>query len=327
MNYNEYSLKCREMVKNNDSFLLSQIGLSKEEQLRLNVNCNGYGRIRTFKRKKEIDWIDNPLPQEPFAKALSIDANEEIDVQVFEIAKCNLNCWWCFLPDECRTCDPKYTKLFTIEELVDLYLRDAPETRVIDLTGGNPEIVPEWILGFMKEFEKRNLQNKIYLWSDDVLTTNIMFDKLSKAQIDYMSSYRMYGKVACLKGFDEESFRFNACVSPDVFKNQLYIAKKYIKSGFDIFFYITLTCSNLDNILQRISNFFDELQKISYYLPLRIVPIKIKVFDNNANRILVGERKDSLDNQYVVLNVWQEELEKRFSKNELSQNIADIKLL
>ena len=69
----------------------------------------------------------------------------------------------------------------------------------------------------------------------------------------------------------------------------------------------------------------DKLQEISYFLPLRIIPIKIEKFSAVIER-LNEEREQSILNQYQVLQIWNNELYNRFTKAELECNIADLKL-
>lgn len=229
------------------------------------------------------------------------------------------------MPDEFKTANPKFSKWFSVNDLFHMYRKEASNVSVIDLSGGNPELVPEWIYQFMKETEKNGYADKIYLWSDDVLTTDYFFTKMSHSEQEYMASYPMYGKVACFKGFDEESFLFNTCSQGHSLKEQLALADKYIRVGFDIYFYITLTCKDKQNLDRRIGGFMDQLQKISYYLPLRIVPIKIKEFPANAHRFL-GERLVSLKNQYDALEIWKNEIYKRFGMEMFAWDITDIRL-
>lgn len=100
-------------------------------------------------------------------------------------------------------------KWLTAEQMVELYKKSDTGIRVIDLSGGNPELVPEWTLDTMKALERNELQNKVYLWTDDTLTTDYAFEHLSKDELSYMTSYKNFGKVGCFKGFDAHSFAFN----------------------------------------------------------------------------------------------------------------------
>lgn len=327
MNNDEiYKERCRSMVFNGNEFLITEVGTSMEEKAKLGVNCDGFGRKRIFKRNKYSDWVDNPLPFAPYSIVMGEKSVDELAVQVFQIAKCNLNCWWCFLPDDYKNCNINHTKWFTVEDLLELFIRDTKGTvKVIDISGGNPELVPEFTLRFMSGLEKYGLAEKIYLWSDDVLTTDFLFTKLSEAQVQYMSKYQRYGKVACFKGIDDESFCYNTCVTVSEHQKQLTMAKKYIDLGFDIYFYVILTMPNMKNINNKISTFIDKLQGIAYYLPLRVVPIKIMKFANNMHRFN-AMREVSIFNQFEVLALWKEEIAKRYTSCEIESDISSLPL-
>ena len=317
-----YNKQCRESIFNGHDFLITEVGVSNEDKTRLGVNCNGYGRIRVFQRSKESDWVNNPLPFNPYANSMGKEVMDELPVQVFQVAKCNLNCWWCFIPDEFKNCNIDHCKWFSVDELLELFIRDGKQTaNIIDLSGGNPELVPEFVLHFMKGLDKLHLSDEVYLWSDDVLTSDYLFTKLTNSQIQYMVQYQHYGKVACFKGIDDASYCFNICSRTSFLNQQLINAKKYIDLGFDIYFYIVLTLSDMNCINKRISIFFDQLQKIAYYLPLRVVPIKIKKFATNEHRIN-PIRNRSIINQKEALLAWQEEISKRFNSCEIERDIS-----
>lgn len=320
-----YDSLCRNMIFSDDKFLISRVGRDIQDAKRLSVNCEGYGRLRYFKVDKYDDWVDNPLPMGPFSKLLGIDMEKSIPVQVFQVAKCNLNCWWCFLPNEYKVGNTLYSKWFSVDELVEMYIEDNNDAKVIDLSGGNPELVPEWVYKFMQCLEKKNLSDKVYLWSDDVLTTDFFFDRMEKKEQIYMANYQNYGKVACFKGFDQESFEYNTCSEKHSLSKQLSIAKKYIEMGFDIYFYQVLTCDDLTNIDERISNYMDALQEISVNLPLRIVPIKIKKFGANESRFNSARLRE-IDNQFIVLDIWKKEIFRRFGYKMFEWKIEDIAL-
>lgn len=322
MNYND---KCREEIYKDGKFLMCKILYDNEEtKKKLNVNLNDFGRIRTFYRKKFTDWNSDPIPLDIISEKLNYKELDKLDVQMLEVAKCNLHCWWCYLPDEIRRINDKYMEWFSPKELVDLILRDNKDCKSIYLSGGNPELVPEFVYEFMKELEERKISNDILLWSDDVLTTDYNFN-IDKDKLDYMINYQNYIKLCCLKGFDPESFAFNTLLPKEVFNEQLSRLKKYIDLGFEVYCYIILTCNSLKNIKTKIKNIINQLQDISYYLPLRVIPIKIEEFSAVTSR-LNTERIKSMQNQYEVLKVWNQEIDNIYSEDERKQNIAKIKL-
>lgn len=308
----------------NKKVIIAQISDSlQEKDLTIPPNCSGYGRIRHFKRNIK-DWINDPLPIDPAIKALGKNISDIILAQVFQLAYCNMNCWYCFVPDELKS--GMNCTWFSAEELFEKFLEEKiNDCYVIDISGGNPELTPEFILWFMQAIMKKKKENDFYLWSDDTISTNSMEANLSKQDIEFMSHYKNYGKVCCFKGFDNYSYHFNTGNSGIGYENQFIYLKKYIDYGFDVYAYITLTTDNIDNIEKSIKDFFDRVQKnIVEYFPLRIIPLKIREFTPTQKRINKNHIQ-ALLNQKIILNIWNEEIEKRFSMNLRNINIADIK--
>lgn len=307
----------------NKKILISNfLGTEQEKDLSEPPNCKGFGRVRHFYRK-QTNWVNDPLPIDPAARFFNIsDSLPEIRAQVFQMAYCNMSCWYCFVPNTLK--NATQGKWINVLELIDLLLNENNTPKVIDLSGGNPELTPEWIYWFMEELISRNLENKFYLWSDDTLSTEDMFKYMNEEQIRFMSQYKGYGKVCCFKGFDEYSYSFNSSFPPKLFDTQFARMQRYIDFGFDTYGYITLTTDNLDNVKEKIAGFMDKLQSIRDWLPLKIVPLKIIKFTPTCSRI--GKQQEiAINNQFKALDVWQEEIEKRFTAFERERNIVDVR--
>lgn len=284
----QYFMRCRKSVYDagNQKFLLAKIGDSEQEKdLSVPSNCDGYGRIRHFRRYVDEDWMFDPLPIDPACKALAIPYIDMLKTQVFQIASCNVHCWYCFVPDGLKIANLSCSRWFTCDEMVQAYLSAGAIPKVIDLSGGNPELVPEWVIGMMKSLEKFDLSDKVYLWSDDTLTTDYTFRFLKPSEIDYFRKYKNYGKVCCFKGFDDISFSFNCNLPNQYFERQFENFERYLELGIDLYGYITLTSDNYENIDERISVFMDRLQGLHSLLPLKIVPLKIQIYSPVKHRI------------------------------------------
>lgn len=177
----------------------------------------------------------------------------------------------------------------------------------------------------MRELERRGLSDETYLWSDDVLTTDFLYEKLSKEQLDYMVNYKNYGKICCLKGFDDDTIKQNACIYGTSFFKQIDRLKKYVDYGFDVYSYIVLTTEDMNNAEEKICKCMDKLQEISYYMPLRMVPLRIEKFPTIVHR-LNNKREQTINNQFEVLKLWNEQLHKRFTKEEINTKISELKI-
>lgn len=312
-----------------EKILLAKIeGSDQEQDLTEKPTCGGFARIHHFRRNIK-DWIDDPLPIDPANRYFGIqDGQPQINVQVFQLPICNMNCWYCFVPDNLRRLDSKNSKWFSVKEIVDRLEKECVDRSVIDLSGGNPELTPEWPLWLARELKRRNLDWKYYIWSDDTLSTENMFKYLTDEEIDELSQYKNYGKVCCFKGFDAESYEFNCSLPKRLFYDTFKILKKYIQRGFDVYGYITLTTNDVEDIETKIGNFMDLVQKeVTKNFILRIIPLKIFQFTPTKGRMI--KKKDSLQalkNQEIVLNAWKKELKKRFSSKELRKSVCDVKI-
>lgn len=174
----------------------------------------------------------------------------------------------------------------------------------------------------MKALERNELQNKVYLWTDDTLTTDYAFEYLSKEELSYMASYRNFGKVGCFKGFDAHSFAFNSKLPENMCEKQFERFERYVDMGLDIYGYVTLTSDNYDGIEEKMGEFVDRLQKIHPILPLRTVPLKIFIFTPTGSR-LNDRYSMALENQTRAIKAWKVELSKRYSKEQLAGRISD----
>lgn len=328
MDFNLYFEECRKSVykMETDEVLLSKIGSSEQEtDLSVPPNCDGYGRIRHFKRFIAEDWGTDPLPIDPAIKALNLPYTDLVKAQVFQIATCNLKCWYCFVPDSLKCGNRKNSNWFTAYEMVELFKRSEYKAKVIDLSGGNPELVPEWVVNTMKALEKNKLQDEIYLWSDDTLTIDYTFKYLNSDDLLFMRSYHNYGKVCCFKGFDAHSFAFNTKLSEDFYDRQFEIFTKYLELGLDIYGYVTFTTDDINDIEGKMHKFISKLRQCHPLLPLRIVPLKIGIFSPTRSRMNpIYER--ALYNQIIVFNEWKKQLHSLYYTELLVRNICDIQL-
>ena len=186
-------------------------------------------------------------------------------------------------------------------------------------------MVPEWVPWMMTEVRSRNLEDSVYLWSDDNLSNDYFWQYLSPADLELVANYRNYGKVCCFKGFTPESFSFNTGAAPSLFERQLDLMRRYVKLGIDVYGYITLTTPQLRGIPSSVTAFVDSLQGIHPNLPLRIIPLEIRTFSPVEARIQ-DVHLHAMENQQVAVAAWQQELQRRFSASDLGCCIADVSL-
>ncbi len=230
----EWSIGWREAgldLKGRRVLVTNFLGSDQEQDLSKPPNCNGFGRIRHFRRTTTSEWPRNPLPIDPASKALGIPVEGVMRAQVFQNAVCNWRCWYCFVPFNLLSANQNHSAMLSAAQMLDLYLDQPMPPKVIDLTGGQPDLTPEWVPWMIREIQARGLENGIYLWSDDNLSTDYFWRYLSSDDIDLVCRARNYGRVCCFKGFDEESFTFNTLANGALFSRQFELLHRFIDLG------------------------------------------------------------------------------------------------
>ncbi len=288
-------------------------GSEQEADLTVPPNCNGYGRVRHFRNDgPSSQWGANPLPIEPARRALGLPATALLRAQAFQNAACNWRCWYCYVPFNLLAADEGRGAWWTPDGLVQAYSEQPNRPPMIDLTGGQPDLVPEWVPWTMDALETRGLANDVYLWSDDNLSNDFFWRYLSDAQIERIATWRNYGKVCCFKGFDSRSFSFNTSAPEELFDRQFTLMGRLLDLGLDLYAYVTLTADNAGGVADAVPRFLDRLQELDPNLPLRTVPLEIKVF-SPVRRRLDSRMTASIENQWRALDVFKGEVERRFS--------------
>ena len=301
------------------------LGTEQEPDLSEPPNCGGLGRIRHFKRATSQGWPSNPLPIDPARKALGLGPGDSLRAQVFQNAVCNWRCWYCFVPFNLLSANRKYSEWVTAHELVDLYLEQPARPMMIDLTGGQPDLTPEWVSWMIREIQARGLEDSVYLWSDDNLSTDYFWRYLGDEDIELLSSAENYGRVGCFKGFDEESFSFNTLADGSLFNRQFDLFRRFVDIGVDLYAYVTLTSPTSGGIADRIRRFVDRLQTVHENLPLRTVPLEIQVFAPVQSRVK-DEQREALRVQQMAMEAWCRELEDRYTLKERTSQITEVPL-
>ena len=292
--------------------LITRFAGSQEEQdFSVPANCSGFGRVHHFRRFQQDTWPENPLPIDPAAKAFGIEPPDSIRVQVFQNAVCNWRCWYCFVDFSLLSADRRYSEFKSGAELIDLYQEEKDAPRVIDLSGGQPDLIPEWTWWVFTELEKRGLHRTIYLWSDDNLSNDYIWRYLGRDQIRQLARSASYGRVGCFKGFDSESFAFNTQADRGLFPRQFELMRRLVEADFDVYGYATFTTPTIVDLREKMRAFVDELQDIHPLFPLRTVPLLVTSYSPTEHR-LDPNRVKALALQSDAVAAWQEELETRF---------------
>ena len=295
----------------------------QETDLTLPPNCNGFGRIHHFRREQSPLWMPNPLPMMPAAKYLGTPVADVLPTQVFQLGACDFRCWYCYVDFALLSANPRHSEMASPRDLLEMMLREGVSSRIIDLSGGQPELVPEYPLWFLEARKELGLVDSHFVWGDDNLSNDYLWRYLTDSQIAFMVQSPGFTRVGCIKGYDAESFTFNTKADGALLEQQLVLLARSVAAGFDQYGYITLATPNLDDVDGKVARLLDSIQEMVHpRFPLRTVPLHIFAFNANATRY----EKQAGENQYRVLDAWQRELQRRFTASELAQPITEVNI-
>jgi len=305
--------------------LVSRIaGSEQEADLSEPVNCEGLGRIRHFGRVTLPGWPENSLPAGPASLRLELPYEAVTRAQVFQNAACNWRCWYCYVPFNLLAAHASRSEWITPERLIDLWQKAPDPPLVLDLSGGQPDLVPEWVPWTMQALRERGLDKRTYLWSDDNLSGDYLWRYLDDAELSLLASYGNYGRAVCFKGIDEESFALNTSAEPRLYRQQFQLARRLIELGIDVYAYVTLTTTAEPRVLSGLlAQFMDSLQEVHELLPLRTVPLQITVFSPVVPRVR-EEHRLAMERQHLAVEAWNKELERRFSRSQRDLPLAAV---
>ena len=136
-------------------------GSDQEKDLTLPPNCGGWGRIHHFRRFQGEAWPANPLPIDPAAQWLRVEPPDVMRAQVFQNAICSWRCWYCFVDFELLSANRDHADFKSVGDLLEFYLAEPDRPALIDLSGGQPDLVPEWVHWFAEEVNSRGLNTQI----------------------------------------------------------------------------------------------------------------------------------------------------------------------
>jgi uncharacterized Fe-S cluster-containing radical SAM superfamily protein len=234
------------------------------------------------------------------------DYNAPCTVQV---GRCNLDCYFCFVPEEIRSGRGRY---FSAAEVLGMFeaARGPSGRGVLRISGGEPFLAPDFIAelgGEVANYNGERPGDPCYLWVD----TNLLGRGYAETVFRLHEAGVPFGICGCFKGFDDRDFKFNTGLPESRLGEQFenareildalrgeaggLIADGAVERG-DLFFYvpeITQTTAG-SHPPWRVEMFAEDAvtsfqrrmrEEIHELAPLRTTVLSIKEYDVNSERV------------------------------------------
>lgn len=278
-----------------------------------------YWRTKTYVKPKDMVNPAYPVFPQPYQMAQALYGgtwNDFNKVFVVQVAKCNLDCWYCFVDKELREGkDGKFGGWFDADEVMDMWRESG--VPICRISGGEPTLAPDFICSMISQFEdiyNDGSENGL-LWIDTNLSTGTHFIekyKRSAMSLAYQPNVAISG---CFKGFCESDAEEATGVRGNLLKSQFDTAKALIEeTDLEAFFYVPgITHKALAEPQDYIKQFFHRMrEEVDENAPLRTYILEIKNYSPTVTSEW-GEWSAYLPGGCRPIDVWQQLCREHYS--------------
>jgi uncharacterized Fe-S cluster-containing radical SAM superfamily protein len=253
-------------------------------------------------------------------KKNSLSTESPWKTATIQLLGCAWRCWYCYVdPVNLKHTSPHARKI----RIADLCIEACSVSEgILDLSGGQPDLVPEWPLYFNKQIMAIQGASRLHIRSEDNLCNDFLWRFLSAKEVGELARSPLYTRIGCFKGFDSESFG-DVVGNGFKFDDQLTCAARLIRDGFDPFYYATFSPSSAERLEARIRIFFEQLLGISDSLPLRVIPLLLRRTENwKPRRGVTFERKAEYND--MANQVWFALIQENFGKGAFGTELREL---
>lgn len=267
------------------------------------VNHEGFGRIRNFKHflfHIETDVME----RRKFLRLNEVGKwSNQFQSQVFQIGVCPLRCRYCFVDKENLDGTNPQSAFLKPVDVIQMFLESWPNIRNLDISGGSPDLCPEFLFKLLSEIERVDLKGRITIWVESNLDVNY-YSKMSKNVIEYIATFPNFHLLCSLKGWDSTSVTYNTRNMMS-FDQQLEGLRFFCQHHFPLSVYLVFIGHKIADS-KEVASLYSQLKHISFELPERCIPLYIKKFHAQGN---LGDKFiNTYDDQKRAASWWDEKI-------------------
>jgi uncharacterized Fe-S cluster-containing radical SAM superfamily protein len=302
-------------------------GMKADNEGKATSRLSDYIRTKTYVKTKDMLCPSYPIFPQPYQLAQDLlggEWNDYNECAVIQIADCNLDCWYCYVPKELRSGLPECDGVqlgdwFTVDEVYDLFQNTGK--KVWRISGGEPTIAPDFVLDLMDKADF----DQVLMWLDSNMSTgHTFFEKLALRPTIEQEFIAMCG---CFKGFTPMDCASITKCGVGLLDVQFDFAHKMVMdTNFNVFWYVPGVVG--EGVTEwYIRMFFERMvEEVDPRAPLRTYILEVKPYTSTEDE---GWQKYSptLETGRRPIEVWNELLEEYYEPELLWLPNHQVKLL
>jgi len=272
------------------------------------------------------------------------------------IPRCPLSCWHCYV-DEClkancnicaakKYCDQNMKvntgikeNWFSAKKIVDGFVeqRNLDKEKglfsnILRITGGEPFLVPDLLLGILEELKRRQLHDEVFLWTETNLIPLIVQDNedaiVSDKLLNKLAAYRNFCVHPCFHGLNEKNFEEVTGETINDFNFLLRAFERLLNAGIDIY----PTFGSNMSLPEDVERFYNKISEIDRLLPLRFCLIEYDLDYNpvkwrRKNIPNFAKRHEKVYDRFEVIERWDGLLRKntKYKYGDIPRHLVPMK--
>lgn len=237
-----------------------------------------------------------------------------------QVGGCDFRCWYCYCDDSLL--NGNNLLYVNPKDLIDKFLEQRTadsvqgvQSNVLRISGGEPFLAVELILGCLEELRRRRLDEKIFVWTETNLSPFLTAPKETKSLLEKwgvnlqrFAEFKNFAVHPCIHGTSPANLKEVTKLDEKWFDGLLKGFKCLIDNKIDVYPTISPNMSSPDDV----SSIFGKLRSINEYLPLRVALIEYHLDYPTVFKRKGTELHTTVYNKYLFINRWNDLLLKNY---------------
>lgn len=245
-----------------------------------------------------------------------------------QIALCDFYCWHCYVPDELLRGASNKINYFTPRDFVDRFLavradpkKESYGSNVLRVSGGEPFLAPDFILGCLEYLQDKGLDKEIFVWSETNLSPFLMkggqtslvetwLEEQGKSLKNF-AKFKNFVLHPCLHGTNPSNFAQITFAKEEYFNQLIEGLRLLVDLKIDVY----PTIGSNTSPSTEITDLFLKLKEINTKLPLRfaLIPYSFDNYPAIDARLSKSKRQGVIYGKDAMISQWNALLKENYN--------------